>query len=59
MFNYRAVNDDREGQLGGLSSLSSSLMMIITRLSLPIYGVLIMLAVMPDVDYRAGSVTLK
>jgi len=46
MFNYHVVNDDRRGQLGALSSVSSSLMMIITTIYVPIYSVLITAALM-------------
>jgi len=46
MFNYPVVNDDRRGQLGALSSVSSSLMMIITTIYVPIYSVLITAALM-------------
>ena len=52
MFNYRVVNDDRKGQLGALSSVSSSLMMIITTIYVPIYSVLITAAVMLHLDGR-------
>jgi hypothetical protein len=62
MFNYRVVSDDGGGgggQLGGLSSLWSSLMMIITRFSVPIYSLLIMAALMSRVGGRVRYVTLK
>lgn len=50
MFNYHVVNDDRRGQLGVLSSVSSSLMMIITTIYVPIYSVLITAALMLHLD---------
>jgi hypothetical protein len=53
MFNYHVVNDDRRGQLGALSSVSSSLMMIITTIYVPIYSVLITAAIMLHLDSRS------
>jgi hypothetical protein len=54
IFNYHVVNDDRRGQLGALSSVSSSLMMIITTIYVPIYSVLITAALLLHLDDTVG-----